>query len=320
MKRLFPAFAIAITCFSCANRSYTDQGNVINVDSLVEGVGTSDALISNNSNIYVFGERLYIVDNKPHDKVLHVFDVNDGMYLGSAISFGPSPEEISIPDALGVNTDTGDAIMFDFGQNRIVSFNVDSILANDSCAPRTMVSLNPAKFPSHYIHVNDTTGYCRMIVPTPEKSYTQKLARYNIKTGDVTEFSNCDAVADNNKSKVAVAPDGKKIIEACRTQELIVIYDDKGNPVKEVKGQNYLPEADNMMSYFTGATVTDRHILAAYSGKNARKHFYGNYIVVFDLDGNYITTLDTGVPIIGMAYSPTNRNLYISTPDSIQFC
>lgn len=66
------------------------------------------------------------------------------------------------------------------------------------------------------------------------------------------------------------------------------------------------------MSSFTGAVVTDSNILAAYSGMKAEEGFYGDRIMVFDLDGNYLKTLKLGIEIRKMAYSPSTDNLYIS--------
>lgn len=311
------SFALAVC--SCGKGGYDRDESVTDVSEQIKALDTGDLLIGKSSNIYVYGDRLYIVDTRSDDMILYVFDTKSGRYLGSALKPGPSPYEISQPGALGVNAATGDAIMFDYGQNRIVTFNVDSVLSDSAQGIRTLRSLEMSGFPDSYVYVNDSTGFGRLIIPDGRDSYSQTVCRYDAATGDTRTFGTSEAVGEDNRSVVAVSPDGKTIVEACRTQDLIVVYDAEGNPVKEIKGDAYEPVADKTMSFYTGAAVTGSHILAAYTGGKADEGFYGDRILVFDLDGNYVKTLKLGIEIRKMAYSPGTDNLYVSTPDSIQF-
>lgn len=282
--------SLAIAVCSCGKGEYNSDGSVIDVSEQIQVLDTGDILIGNLSNIYVYGDRLYIVDTKSNDMILYVFDAKSGRYLGSALKHGPSPNEISSPGALGVDAVTGNAIMFDYGQNRIVSFNVDSVLSDISHGLSTLRSLDMSGFPASYVYVNDSIGYGRFIIPDGKNSYSQTICQYNVSTGDVKKIKPSEAIGEGNRSSVAVSPDGKMIVEACRTQDLIVVRDMEGNPLKEIKGISFDPVADKSMSFFTGAVVTDSHIFAAYSGRKADEGFYGDKILVFDLDGNYVKT------------------------------
>ena len=318
-RHMIAVLSLVMAVYSCGKGESGVVGSVTDVSQHIQALDTDDFLIGKSANIYVFGDRLYIVDTKATDKILYVFDTESGKYLGSALNPGPSPYEITEPGALGVNAATGDALMFDYGQNRIVAFNVDSILFDSVYGIRTLRKLDMSGFPDSYVYVNDSIGYGRLIIPDGKHSYSQTVCRYDVRNDDIRKFSTSKAIGEGNRSSVAVSPDGKTIVEACRTQDLIVVYDAAGNPVKEIKGKKYDPVADQSMSFFSGAAVTDRHILVAYCGKKVNEGFYGDRIMVFDLDGNYIATLDPDIEIRKMAYSPTTDNLYISTPDSIQF-
>lgn len=318
-KNIIAVLSLAMAICSCGVGGHGSDESATDVADQMEALDTEDLLIGKTSNIYVFGDRLYIVDSKATDKVLYVFDAESGRYIGSALKPGPSPYEITEPGALGVDATTGDAMLFDYGQNRIVAFNVDSILSDSEYGIRTLRKLDMSGFPDSYVYLNDTVGYGRLIVPDGGRSFSQTVCRYDMATGGIRKFNTSKAVGEGNRSYVAVSPDGKKIVEACRTQDLIVVYDAEGNPVKEIKGDAYDAIADQSMSYFSGAAVTESHILAAYSGRKANDTFYGDRIMVFDFDGNHVQTLDPGIEIRKMAYSPTTDNLYISTPDSIQF-
>ena len=318
-KHLTIVLSLALAVCSCGKGGSDSKESETDVSGLIRGLDTEDAMIGKSSDIYVYGDRLYIVDTRSDDKILHVFDAAGGKYLGSALNPGPSPEEITTPGALGVDAATGNALMFDYGQNRIVTFNVDSVLSGSTNGIRTLRNIDMSGFPDSYVYVNDSTGFGRLIIPDGNNSYSQDVCRYNAATGDIRKFGKSEAVGEGNRSSVAVSPDAKTIVEACRTQDLIVVYDANGEPVREIKGKAYDAAADKTMSYYTGAAVTGNHILAAYSGKKATDGFYGDRILVFDMEGNLVKTLNTGIKIRKMAYSPKSDNLYVSTPDSIQF-
>lgn len=318
-RYVITVMSLAMAVCSCGKGGYDIKENETDVSEQIKALDTGDLLIGKSSNIYVYGDRLYIVDTRSNDKILYVYDTQSGRYLGSALNPGPSPYEISDPGALGVDAATGNAVMFDYGQNRIVTFNVDSLLSDTVYDIRTLRSLEMSEFPDSYVYVNDSTGFGRLIIPDGKNSYSQMVCRYDVAKGDIRKFSTSEAVGEGNRSVVAVSPDGKTIVEACRTQDLIVMYDAEGNPVMEIKGDKYEPVADKTMSFFTGAAVTDSHILAVYAGRKADKGFYGDRILVFDRDGNYEKALKLGIEIRKLAYSPDMNNLYFSTPDSIQF-
>ena len=318
-RSLIAILSLAMAVSSCGRGGNGSDGEATDVSELIRTLDTEDLLIGKSANIYVFGDRVYIVDNRSDDSILYVFDAKSGSYLGSALKPGPSPYEITEPGALGVDAATGAAILFDYGQNRIVTFNVDSVLSDSTQGIRTLRKLDMSGFPDSYVYVNDSTGFGRLIVPDGRHSFSQSVCRYDATTGEIRKFTTSDAVGDCNRSSVAVSPDGNTVVEACRTQDLIVIYDAEGHPVREIKGDDYVPDADLSMSFFSGVAVTDRHILTAYSGKKKNEGFYGDQIMVFDLDGNHVKTLKTGMEIRKMAYSPATDNLYLSTLDSIQF-
>lgn len=318
-KYLITILSTALALCSCGKGGSDKEESTTDVSELIEVFETGDALIGKSSDIYAYGDRIYIVDTKSDDKILHVFDAKSGRHLGSALKPGPSPYEVTRPGALGVNAETGNAILFDYGQNRVVTFNVDSVLSDSTHSISTLRSLDMSGFPDSYVYVNDTTGFARLIIPDGKNSYSQTICRYDAASGDLKKFSTSEAVGEGGRSSISVSPDGKTIAEVCRTQDLMVIYDGEGNPVKEIKGDAYEATADNKMSYFTGAAITGSHILAAYNGRHTNEGFYGDRIMVFDLDGNYVKTLKLGIEIRKMAYSPVTDNLYITTSDSIQF-
>ncbi len=318
-RYMITILSLAMMVGSCSKGTYNREGNETDVSEHIKALNTEDLLIGGSSNIYVYGDRLYIVDTKPNNRILYVFDTDNGKYLGSALKPGPSPYEITDPGAFGVNADSGDALMFDYGQNRIVTFNVDSVITDSKYGIQTLRSLEMSGFPDSYVYVNDSTGYGRLIIPDGKNSYRQTICRYNAITGEIKKFGTCKAIGEGNRSSVSVSPDGKMIVETCRTQDLIVMYDSDGNPIKEIRGDAFEPVADKTMSFYTGAVVTNRHILVSYAGKKVNEGFYGDHILVFDLEGNYLKTLNLGITIRKMAYSPSSDNLYISSPDSIQF-
>ena len=66
----------------------------------------------------------------------------------------------------------------------------------------------------------------------------------------------------------------------------------------------------------------NNRIVALYSGNKSFTNGKTNYptkFVVFDLDGNYLKTLETGYPIISFCYDKDNHRILMSMNADIQF-
>lgn len=66
----------------------------------------------------------------------------------------------------------------------------------------------------------------------------------------------------------------------------------------------------------------DNKIVVCYSGEKGfrdGKSTYPTKFMVFDLEGNYLKTLETGYPIIRFCYDKENERLIMSLDNEMQF-
>ncbi len=80
------------------------------------------------------------------------------------------------------------------------------------------------------------------------------------------------------------------------------------------------PEADKKTNYFSYVRVAGPYILGVYAGSDGNTEQIGKKIVVMDLEGNYIATLDAGKRVRDMYYHEPSGILWMSfTEDDMQF-
>ena len=71
-----------------------------------------------------------------------------------------------------------------------------------------------------------------------------------------------------------------------------------------------------LTAYFCGDKI-----VTAYSGKHRQEKdgFTASLLLVFDLEGNYLKTLDVGRPVVRLCYDDHNKRLLLSMNDEMQF-
>ena len=303
---------------SCGMKSYGDDA--ISVKELINEFPTDSVLIGNSSSIYATDVYTFIMDHHPNDKIIHVFDPKTHAHIGSFGKFGQGPAEITAPGQMAYSNDKREVYVFDYGQRKVMSFNVDSALADTSYAPSVKLHFSTAKsFPDRYVHINDTLGFARSIQPGKTKGFVQTLCRYNLSNGTIMPFGNPNEKCYENRSLFDVSPEKGLVAEACSTQDLILIYDFDGNTIKRIEGPHFSNELDRDKFYFTGVTFADNYIICEYSGNSTDKDYYGTNLVVLDTDGNYIKTFNLDKKIQSISYNQPNNSLLLKFDDEMQF-
>ena len=294
------------------------RGNDIDVSDMIDEFSLEDVLIGPDVAVTLTDNKLVITDYESIDKILSVFSVPDGQFLGSFGNYGPGPYDIGIPGEAIVYADSVDgrekALMFNFAQYSVLKFDIDSAICQTDYLPVRMKSTDSKVLPSYYQHINDTLGFAKKIVMSPDgNGFSQSLGRYNISTGELTDFAPEEAI-EGNYSSFAICPERNMLVEVGQRVDIIKIYDLDGNVKKRIKGPNYRPEPKGGKAYFSDVCFTDKYILCVYSGENWNGGSLGKKIVVLDMDGNYLATLDTKRKIRNMAYHSPSSTLYMSFP------
>ncbi|MDE6859004.1 MAG: TolB-like 6-bladed beta-propeller domain-containing protein [Duncaniella sp.] len=312
---------------SCSNkelRSRADGEITEDISALVKSFDSDDISIGAVSDIKSANGIVFISNSQSIDSLIAIFDSQTLSWKGNIAKVGPGPDEITVPGEVVYDDKRNELLVFDYGQLKVKAFNVDSALNQEYYSPRIIQTIQQGTFPDRYAMVNDSLGFARMISlpknPRERRGYEQTLCKYNLKTGEMKEIPDSGRMA-GLKTLFGINADCKRLVECGINNDLLTIYDFEGNKLRTIPGPEYKNDGiDKKKIYFRQIVVTPELILASYSGSDDDKtNYYGRTVQVYDIDGNYIKTLDSGKLISHMNYDKnTGRLLMIFNDPDIQ--
>lgn len=285
-------------------------------------VSIEDSLppINAYSHIFINGDTLFIHDFRSLDNQFMLYDIAKERYLGSFGKTGNGPGEII--NFANIMFDRYHNTMYGLEGNKweIRGYKIDEALNNPDYMPFTKLKFDFDKVlrpinDSYFL--NDSTVICNIYVLEENTASTQ-LGKVNLATGEMTILDNSPYIP-KYRSALTVSPDNDKIVVTDKTHDRIRIFDIAGNIQKTIVGEDYEAAIDPATAFFESPVIVNDSVYVLYSGKGYDRSQGINRIVVVDLDGNYVRTLKTEVPLIGIAHHrPTNR-LYFTTNSTPQF-
>lgn len=323
MKNLF-AICAFFCCISCAtkdtqnNKRQTNRENIVNVQEQVQEIICSDVLIGAIAQPYVFDSLMMIVDYKSTDKLIHVFNKDSFQYLYSFADFGQGPEEIAGIGAIAWNPEAHEIYAADYGQRKILSYNIDSIAENrQSYSPNIKLKFMGTEIPDRYHYVNDTLVY-GAFVKIAGSSFQQTSGKWNMTTGEV--ILNDYIHPDNSKKRIAfdVSPRHDRIIECNRRYDLITLYKTNGELLYNIYGPNWNENGDSK-EHFSDVAVCNDKIIASYVGEDWQANEGAKQFHVFNMEGDYLKTLVLNRRINRFCCDESRNRLIINFDSEMQF-
>ncbi len=127
---------------------------------------------------------------------------------------------------------------------------------------------------------------------------------------------------DNARFAITVAPERDMIFAADRRQDIISIYSMDGKLRRRIFGPDYTGALNKKDRFFSVSAVCKDKVAIIYSGRNSVTpvQITSKNIVITDLDGSYIKTLDFDFSINDIAYHAETNRLYMTTDGEPQFC
>ncbi|MBQ6746644.1 MAG: 6-bladed beta-propeller [Bacteroidaceae bacterium] len=313
---------VAILAIGCQDSNYWEKtqrsrGNLTEVKKNVKLLEPDSVLLSDFSYIKVLGNYLAIPDLKSSGKLVHLFDKETLSYIASAGNLGQGPREISSIAAVAYDEKDDCLQVVDYGSKNVYSFNMDDVRKNPDYLPSVKLELRNDVVPYEYHFLSDTLSYGSFIIPDGQSS-SMRIGRWNMHTGEV-QVHNSEHPA--TKGNVVVYDYSNKhdlIVECSNKYDLINIFDGQLNLKTRVYGPEWEENGDNKQ-HFLSVVIYKDWIIAAYDGKDRQTDSMPTICHVFDLDGNYIKTLDIGYKIWRMSVDEDNDRLYLSFQDEIQF-
>jgi hypothetical protein len=320
---------VLLLCNGCVQQPATEKYQssrdvVVHVKDKMREIVVDDVLIGDRSNLYLLNEYLIAKEVKvgmAWDKFVHIFDKNTFKYLTSTAPYGDGPGEITNFGTLGIDAQRRTFYVSDNGKYRIFGYCVDSVLRNPDYKPYVKMDLNKKAFPIEYQYLNDSLSFGVIMQPTSVSTFDAFTGKWNMNTGDITPVPYENPKIERRRIHVAVSTRHNLYAEAYYTHDLITICDLNGTLKCNVYGPEFTDERSFKTDYFTNVLFCKEKILALYSGISHRvkDSYTPTTIMVFDLNGDYIKTLDVGYRMFSCCYDADNNRLLMSLNEEMMF-
>jgi len=294
------------------------RDNIINVKGKINDLKTE--LVFGYSSLYICDNLLIVMEMAPGgNKGIHLYDKNTFEYITSSAIIGKGPGEVARQGGIGF--DSKDRVLWvsDHGKKLIWKFPLDSILNNEMYKPTEKINLFDELFIEKYGFVNDSIAIGKAVRIHPNYSFDKVMAKLNI-NNNVTEeygYEHPEATAKKSISVFKLSTENNFYVNCYFYCDLMTICDLEGNLKKNIYGPGWLKNKDNRNAYFTEVDLYNKYIIAAYLGDesiifNENKRPQSNLpskFLVFDLDGEYQKTIDTGHKIAYFCIDSENKRL-----------
>jgi hypothetical protein len=329
MNKILFSLLFIFTCFSCTHNSEIEKyqrkrNNIVNVQERIKEIPMEDVLIGRMNRLYMTND--YLVISSPLSCVIDLFNKKDFQYITSFGSIGQGPGDIARMGEIGINEAERLFYVSDHGKQNIVSYSLDSVLINTSYMPEEKMKMNERYFPAHYKYINDTLCIGLVIEPIGNSDFKQSVAKWNMNTGEIKPMKYEHPDIRKKRINFAVHKEKNIYVESHYYIDLLTICDLDGNLKYNIYGGKIKNIQTNKTLYYNDVEFCKDKIIATYSGGdtfsedgNGIKSNHPSKFIVYDPDGNYIKTLETGCPIIDFCYDEDNNRIIMSLDDEIQF-
>jgi len=321
---------LAILCFcaillNCTKSTDTEKyqnkrNNITDVKERVQKIEIEDVMIGSVARLFLADNYLIIMDYKSLDMLIHLFDRNNYTYVTSAIPRGQGPGEVTNMGYIGVIEDKKELYVSDYGKLKIFNYLIDSILNDPYYIPVIKKEIDNVQFPDSYVFINDTLSYAKIIEPTGNVGHNEIAAKWNMQTGEVKKMKYSHPKVDKKRISLAVSMEHETLVECYRNHDLMTIMDLDGNLKYNIYGSNWNNRDESRLQHFGDIVLRGDKIIASYSGGNRMtEEYYPNKLIIFNINGDYIKTLDIGYRISDFCYDKQYDRLIFNFEDVIQF-
>lgn len=324
MRKL--SYIMLFLCLIACNRDtatdkYQNNRNIkVNVKFQIKeiAVNENDVLIGRTSRVYLLKDYLLIADFRSSDKFIHIFDNRNFKYLCSIGDRGEGPTELANPGHIATDTNAGKFYVTDIGKMKIFSFDIDSVLKDPiNYVPGTKARINAENFPTEYEYVSDSLCIGRSIAPIGVGDYTPSVSKWNMITGKITTLSAKAPKIDHKRVVCASSAKYSLAAEIYSFYDLISIFDFEGNLKCNIHGPEWGNRGSKKKQYYSwGIFCRDNKFIVSHFDD---KTDYPTQLIIFDINGNYIKTLEIGYMIQHFCYDEENDRLIFAFDDDIQF-
>ncbi len=324
MKKIIYILTIVTLLYSCSSETEKYQNNrtnIIDCKDKIKEIKTEPLIFSDICKLYVIDKYLIILDAKPLEYYLHLFDITTFKYISSFGLHGQGPKELTNPGDVIPNKKGRTFFIIDYGKDKLLAYNLDSVLANPKdYSPKIKTKIGKKEFPAQYTYVNDTLSIARIIRPTGNSGFNEIRAKWNMKTGEITPMKYTHPEIKRRRTTFAFSKKHNIYVECYNHHDLMTIADIDGNLICNVYGVRWKNLDSKEEWHFQDVLFIDDYIVASYSGKRTYSDDrFPTKILVFNIKGDYLKTLDIGYSLSGFNYDEYKHRLIFNLEDEMQF-
>jgi hypothetical protein len=297
------------------------RDSYVNVHDKVKEIIIDDVLIGGNNMLCLLNHYLLIGDLEAHNEMIHIFNSDTYQYLGSTAPLGQGPHEVTLLVHIAPNNRDGKFYVTDNGKNIIFSYDIDSVLHTNNYVPVIKTRLTAHLIPVKYQYFSDTLSIGGVYNITSPTTFDEVTSKWNMMTGSIEPMPYKHPSIKRSRIEFAASSKYNIYVEGHCYNDLLTICSLDGNLKYNIYGPKWNSKMSNEKAYIMGTLFCKDKILALYS--NGKEYFQPNWrptqILVFDLSGDYLKTLDVGYQIQDFRYDENNNRLILSLDDEIQF-
>ena len=330
MNKVFYLLAVAIFC-GCTSDSKTEKyqderNNVVNVRDKVKELEIKDVLTSSIAGVSIIGDYLLISDYTSSSKFIHIFDKNTFKFIISAVSKGRGPGEIIRLGHVGVGDTDRVFYATDYGKQKVFRYDIDSILANPQYKPSVKVDISKKEVLIDSKCLNDSLSIGLVWIRNGKKVTKTSVAKLNMNTEEMQFMKYEHPAAIGSGKTFSVSIQDSLYVECYTDHDLMTICSFDGELQSNVYGPNWNTQPQKLQ-HFGNVSFHNNKIFVPYLGESPiitdkdgkMRQNSPTKFVVFDIDGNYIKTLEFGYQIMGTCFDPENNRLIMGLNDEMQF-
>ena len=329
MKILY--FCLLILMFiGCKEKSATElyvksRTNVVKVKDKVCEVMTEEPFISNYSDVYLLDGYLIVKDLKGYDNLIHIFDKNTFEHVKSTGTTGQGPNEIANIGNIFIDEKCNNFYVVDQGRLRLLSYNLDSLLSVENYSFAIKADLKKSNYPSGCFYITDTFTIAKQLsFEENSGGAIEACGVWNMKTNEFKKgyiHPSQSTKAINTHSTHFDASESQGVYVMCsRFFDVMTICNLDGTLKYNVYGPNWKDGKSDKIHYNMDVCIGGDKIYALYSGANQNSdEYYPTKMLVYDVNGNYLKTLDIGYRVLNFCYDEEHHRLILHADDDIQF-
>ncbi len=336
-KKSFIFLVFVIFVISCNNKSNTTEEypdfskNIVDVSKKLVPIKT-EVLLGPGKVKNVGGCLLFKDEYGDAGKGFVFFDKKTLKHIGYGGKKGQGPGELInyknvriIPN----EQDTGSFFAFDYSRLFLYKYRIDSLLNDESYLPQKILSRSVSEVLGNAVQLNDSIFLGMSLYATSSSSFMQRIVKFNTKSEKTEPFGYLNPQIEklgkrNTHSAFAISLKKSVYIQAFFNQDLITFCDKEGKLICNVYGKLWKNENVNKLScYSSTVEMTSKYVFAGYKGvarlvldKHKRpRGTFPKKIRIFDLQGNYLKTLDFGEELRNFCVDEETNRIFVSFLD-----